>query len=263
MNTIQHPFNFLFFKPETIVLGGLLSLPVLVSLWSSFYFYSNSHMDELWICLTNLIFFVFLTLFPDFLFRFGNSYFILFMNRAVKELVCLDPPELTFSYFQIFIRELSFYVFEGSFWILLFFNFFSLLYEMIKAFCYNEIADHLHTKKTNLIQQLPALEYCDYLKQTNAKTGAKDIDCPICLESFLPNDFINSMAKCGHIFHQECIRKWLLCRTTCPYCRSEIFTPEEEEIDPNERNFSDIRYLGLGFLIPFTLHRSFGSFSVL
>ena len=39
--------------------------------------------------------------------------------------------------------------------------------------------------------------------------------CTICLEE--PDECIQ--LKCGHIFHKECINKWLPKNKTCPNCR--------------------------------------------
>ncbi|GFS30805.1 hypothetical protein TNIN_498261 [Trichonephila inaurata madagascariensis] len=41
--------------------------------------------------------------------------------------------------------------------------------------------------------------------------------CSICLEE-KPTKSLD----CGHVFHLECIRKWLAVNAHCPYCRQEI-----------------------------------------
>ncbi|GFY53336.1 hypothetical protein TNIN_208451 [Trichonephila inaurata madagascariensis] len=41
--------------------------------------------------------------------------------------------------------------------------------------------------------------------------------CSICLEE-KPTESLD----CGHVFHVECIRKWLAVKAHCPYCRQEI-----------------------------------------
>ena len=46
-----------------------------------------------------------------------------------------------------------------------------------------------------------------------------DIACPTCLTPFLLNSDI-SATPCGHVFHTNCIKKWLqMGRKTCPQCR--------------------------------------------
>ena len=40
-------------------------------------------------------------------------------------------------------------------------------------------------------------------------------DCSICLCA----GFEGVRLPCGHVFHTECIVKWLRCRVECPNCR--------------------------------------------
>lgn len=68
----------------------------------------------------------------------------------------------------------------------------------------------------------------------------KNTDCNICLCEFEEQDKLVEL-KCGHYFHKECIRKWLLEESLkCPICKVEagdgviIFPPEEDEMDPLE-----------------------------
>ena len=42
--------------------------------------------------------------------------------------------------------------------------------------------------------------------------------CTICLDK--PDKAIQ--LKCGHVFHKECIHKWLPKNKTCPNCRELI-----------------------------------------
>lgn len=46
-----------------------------------------------------------------------------------------------------------------------------------------------------------------------------DFSCNICTETFFNSKDIFS-TKCGHVFHQICLRKWLDKSKTCPDCRS-------------------------------------------
>ncbi|KAL8045973.1 hypothetical protein ABFX02_08G149100 [Erythranthe guttata] len=49
--------------------------------------------------------------------------------------------------------------------------------------------------------------------------------CSICLMKFLTEDTVNKLPKCGHVFHMECLEKWLdRCRFTCPLCRSSLLS---------------------------------------
>ncbi|XP_006658292.2 RING-H2 finger protein ATL70-like [Oryza brachyantha] len=44
--------------------------------------------------------------------------------------------------------------------------------------------------------------------------------CPVCLESYGERDVLRVLPACGHLFHRECIFKWLRQRPTCPVCRT-------------------------------------------
>ncbi|ESW04845.1 hypothetical protein PHAVU_011G129900 [Phaseolus vulgaris] len=47
-----------------------------------------------------------------------------------------------------------------------------------------------------------------------AETAGK---CPICLEEVGEGEPVKKIAYCKHIFHAECIDKWLETKVTCPY----------------------------------------------
>jgi len=58
--------------------------------------------------------------------------------------------------------------------------------------------------------------------------------CAVCLEEFAIGDQLRGM-PCGHVFHMECVDKWLLScaahrRFSCPSCRYNLCTPAEEDI---------------------------------
>ena len=43
--------------------------------------------------------------------------------------------------------------------------------------------------------------------------------CAICL-NFLERGHLAGFLKCNHLFHQNCIEKWLIIREVCPLCKS-------------------------------------------
>ena len=47
-----------------------------------------------------------------------------------------------------------------------------------------------------------------------------NLDCIICMEKFEENEQIKQL-NCGHIFHGDCIDKWLEKEKKCPFCKSE------------------------------------------
>lgn len=59
-------------------------------------------------------------------------------------------------------------------------------------------------------------------QRPNVQEGAK---CPICL-SELSEDL--AAMPCKHVFHQECLRQWLLRTNSCPSCRLELITDDRD-----------------------------------
>lgn len=48
--------------------------------------------------------------------------------------------------------------------------------------------------------------------------------CTVCLSDFVSRDRVRRLAKCGHVFHMECLDKWIEYENdSCPLCRSPIF----------------------------------------
>jgi len=48
-----------------------------------------------------------------------------------------------------------------------------------------------------------------------------EMECVICMCEFEPTENLRVL-PCGHFFHVECVRKWLVTRSTCPFCRKDI-----------------------------------------
>ena len=52
---------------------------------------------------------------------------------------------------------------------------------------------------------------------------ATQSECTICLLDYTKET--KKTTECNHIFHQECLDKWLHNNTSCPLCRTELFNP--------------------------------------
>lgn len=63
------------------------------------------------------------------------------------------------------------------------------------------------------------------------------MDCPICLEIIENNVFTT---YCNHLFHKECINKWLSKTQNCPYCRSIIKSNIQPIINNTQTNTQPI-----------------------
>jgi len=59
-------------------------------------------------------------------------------------------------------------------------------------------------------------------KEANSHT------CPVCTDSYAPGDTIIRLPLCGHVFHESCALAWLTKHNTCPYCRKELPTDDDD-----------------------------------
>ncbi|GLJ55466.1 hypothetical protein SUGI_1191030 [Cryptomeria japonica] len=61
----------------------------------------------------------------------------------------------------------------------------------------------------------------------------EDFICAVCLCAFEADDEIRELCNCRHIFHRDCLDKWLdHDQNTCPLCRSSLM-PEFDESEDN------------------------------
>lgn len=54
-----------------------------------------------------------------------------------------------------------------------------------------------------------------------------DSICSICRDTYEPSQ-IKTILPCSHEFHQDCLFQWFKSNNSCPMCRSEIATTDEE-----------------------------------
>ena len=80
----------------------------------------------------------------------------------------------------------------------------------------NEI--ELFIKKRNqYILELDEFQF----KHLKKYTALKEDKCPICLQKYKGPDIIKEF-PCKHIFHKNCIFKWLKKSNKCPLCKYDI-----------------------------------------
>lgn len=67
--------------------------------------------------------------------------------------------------------------------------------------------------------QTPLLNTMGNCALTNINLEFLDDECSICL-----SDDLNNLVKtrCGHIFHRDCIKKWLDHKFECALCRTDL-----------------------------------------
>ncbi|GAB4854174.1 hypothetical protein Ancab_022759 [Ancistrocladus abbreviatus] len=51
--------------------------------------------------------------------------------------------------------------------------------------------------------------------------SGEDAVCCICLAKYVNNDELREL-PCSHLFHKECVDKWLKINALCPLCKSEV-----------------------------------------
>ncbi|XP_075485482.1 RING-H2 finger protein ATL66-like [Primulina tabacum] len=47
-------------------------------------------------------------------------------------------------------------------------------------------------------------------------------ECCICLGMFGDGDKVKELPGCKHVFHSECVDKWLNTHSSCPLCRASL-----------------------------------------
>ena len=74
-------------------------------------------------------------------------------------------------------------------------------------------------KMTLLMKKLTRMKFSSSKHKENQES------CVICVEDFMPNTLVREVPQCKHIFHEDCLMKWVetkLAAPDCPYCRTEI-----------------------------------------
>ncbi|KAH9317451.1 hypothetical protein KI387_019220, partial [Taxus chinensis] len=71
-----------------------------------------------------------------------------------------------------------------------------------------------------------------------------DITCAVCLSSFGEEDRIRELCNCCHIFHSDCLDKWIdHSQQTCPLCRCPLL-PQTKGFDGREEEECSDELLG-------------------
>ncbi|KAG1361931.1 putative RING-H2 finger protein ATL72 [Cocos nucifera] len=69
------------------------------------------------------------------------------------------------------------------------------------------------------IQAIPVLIYVDLPSCSSTRPEAEI--CPVCLGDYAAGEEVRVLPKCGHMFHKDCIDRWLISRSSsCPICRA-------------------------------------------
>ncbi|CAN4121045.1 unnamed protein product [Withania somnifera] len=49
-------------------------------------------------------------------------------------------------------------------------------------------------------------------------------DCAVCLGEFQDGEWLKHLPYCSHVFHVACIDTWFQIHSSCPLCRSNVFS---------------------------------------
>ena len=79
------------------------------------------------------------------------------------------------------------------------------------------------------------------------KDEKEENECSICLENI--EEGSKKIVRCGHIFHGECIGKWLEDHDKCPLCIQTIVDVEEKNKDIIQTVNTRINIFGVIFCI--------------
>jgi DNA repair exonuclease SbcCD ATPase subunit len=75
--------------------------------------------------------------------------------------------------------------------------------------------------------------YKKFIKSTKivkSQEDCKEEDCAICLDDYSENNKCSEL-YCGHKFHNNCFREWILHREVCPLCNTELSNKNNECTD--------------------------------
>ncbi|GLJ55448.1 hypothetical protein SUGI_1190640 [Cryptomeria japonica] len=65
----------------------------------------------------------------------------------------------------------------------------------------------------------------------------EEVVCAVCLNSFEKDDEIRELCNCSHVFHGNCLDKWIDQRQdTCPLCRCSLL-PQRQILDVQPATF--------------------------
>ncbi|WP_448216697.1 RING finger domain-containing protein [Endozoicomonas sp. 2B-B] len=64
-------------------------------------------------------------------------------------------------------------------------------------------------------------------------------NCPVCLESFDGRE-VRVLEDCHHMFHKDCVARWLSANSICPLCRTSLRGREVQPVPAMPLNFLDL-----------------------
>jgi hypothetical protein len=88
---------------------------------------------------------------------------------------------------------------------------------------------------------LPVTTFGEFAQRFHGEIEEEDAVCAVCLSRLEEEDEMRELCNCFHVFHRNCLEKWLHQRqTTCPLCRCCLIPELEPE---SERESADTAQL--------------------
>lgn len=91
-------------------------------------------------------------------------------------------------------------------------------------------------------KSLPIVEFADFVERSWPFEDVNDDGddgepiCTVCLSRLEGGHEIRELWNCSHVFHVECLDRWVDQRhMTCPLCRSSLL-PEEEDVKKGRKD---------------------------
>ena len=101
--------------------------------------------------------------------------------------------------------------------------------------------DHLEASVVRAVAMLPSTPWtCADIDDSEAAVAATE-PCALCLESFQDGELVKRLPPCAHLFHTQCIDRWLINgqrhkKRRCPLCNTDPFagglTPDRHPSAP-------------------------------
>ncbi|TXG56460.1 hypothetical protein EZV62_017773 [Acer yangbiense] len=76
--------------------------------------------------------------------------------------------------------------------------------------------------------------------ESDGESESEMMNCSICLEELWLESYGLAM-PCSHVFHAECIMKWLKQSHFCPLCRYEMPTDRDKNLQSGQSNNGEVR----------------------
>lgn len=90
------------------------------------------------------------------------------------------------------------------------------------------VEDHDLVDRWGQLVPAASMELCggllpgEFVDLPRHAVGHEGSQCVICLSALMEGDAARSLPGCGYVFHRACIDLWLLRRTICPLCKSDV-----------------------------------------